>query len=135
MNAAQRIVETRNIFHMNQTEFAKKIGITSSLVSQMERGVTPVSWKTAHAVETGLGISADWLMTGEGEVVSDQRKKADGPDVTAVLARFPAVAEVFGIFAGRMTLADWEMLNGICERVLGKQASVLDLKPAVKRGA
>lgn len=90
MNAEQRLKEVRNIFHMNQTEFAKRTGITGSLISQIERGAARLTWKTAHAIENELGINADWLMTGEGEIVSDRRKETEGLGVV------PAVGPVSG---------------------------------------
>lgn len=135
MDAAQRLIEVRNIFHMNQREFSQRTGIAASLISQMERGLSGVSWKTAHAVEDALGISAGWLMTGEGEIVPDRRADAGSAGRTVPLDRFPAVAEMIRLFAGRMTLPDWEALNGICERVLGKQVPAVNLVRTEKRGA
>ena len=135
MNAAQRLTEVRNIFHMNQTEFAGRTGITSSLISQMERGTATVTWKTAHIIEKELGISAEWVMTGEGEIAADDRGGTEGRGKMPSPDRFPAVSELLGIFAASMTPADWEALNGICERVLRKQAPVPDLRLAEKLGA
>lgn len=135
MNAEQRLKEVRNIFHMNQTEFAKRTGITGSLISQIERGTARLTWKTAHAIENELGINADWLMTGEGEIVSDRRKETEGLGRMPALDRFPAITEMLGVFAARMTLADWEALNRICERVLGKPMPVPELRLAEKVGA
>ena len=130
MDAAQRLKEVRGIFHMNQTEFARRTGLTGSLISLVERGGARLTWKTAHIIEEELGISARWLMDGSGEIAADPRRDA-APDL--VPPQYPAVAELLRAAATRLTPADWEALNGVCERVL--QRGIVELDPARSRRA
>ncbi len=121
MPAEDRIREIREIFHLNQRELGEKIGVTSQLVSKMESGKTPISSMTARAIEAELGVSATWLLSGTGEMVSEKGNKGKQlvvPELTPILAYFPAVAEGLNRLAGTMSLADWQALNSYCLRRL-----------------
>ena len=124
MSAEDRIREIREIFHLNQRELGEKIGVTSQLISPMESGKTPISTMTARAMEAELGVSANWLLYGTGEMVSEKKnlgKRQTIPELTPVLAYFPAVAEGLNRPARKMNLADWQALNSFCLRRLQEE--------------
>lgn len=53
---------------LNQTDFAKEIGVSPGFVSDVVRGNKKPGAEFLHAVRTTFGISIDWLLTGEGTI-------------------------------------------------------------------
>lgn len=53
---------------LNQTDFAKQIGVSPGFVSDVVRGNKKPGAEFLHAVRTTFGISIDWLLTGEGTI-------------------------------------------------------------------
>ncbi len=52
-------------FDMKQEEFARKIGITQSYLSALERGLKEPGAAVLLAISREFGNSVDWLLTGE----------------------------------------------------------------------
>ena len=53
---------------LNQTDFAKQLGVSPGFVSDVVRGNKKPGAEFLHAVRTSFGISVDWLLTGEGTI-------------------------------------------------------------------
>lgn len=53
---------------LNQSEFARQLGISAGFVSDVVRGQKKPGAEFLHAIRTTFGISVDWLLTGEGTV-------------------------------------------------------------------
>jgi len=51
--------------NLNQTDLARMAGVSSSAISQAERGQRGLSLETVLALSTGLGVSLDELLRGE----------------------------------------------------------------------
>ena len=64
-----RLQELRQAFGISQRQLAKRIGVTSQLVSMMETGKSQISHLTAKAIESEFGVNHEWLITGEGEMM------------------------------------------------------------------
>lgn len=90
MSTAERIKEIRKMFHMNQTEFGTSVGITPSLISQMELGKANISWKTSHLIEEKFSISQKWLHFGEGSMFI-----RDDIEVDTILNRDPEIKSIY----------------------------------------
>ena len=103
---ADRIKMVREKFHMNRTEFAASIGITSSLVSQMELGKVNVSWKTSHLLEDKFGISQKWLHFGEGAMFIRE-------DITveSILEQYPEIKKLYDARVDRKKAAEDRIWN------------------------
>jgi len=51
---------------LNQSEFARRIGVSAGFVSDAVRGTKKPGAEFLHSVRTIFGASVDWLLTGEG---------------------------------------------------------------------
>jgi transcriptional regulator with XRE-family HTH domain len=60
----RRIRELRG-FDMTQSEFARRIGVTQSYLSALERGEKEPGSAVLLAISREFGKSVDWLLTGE----------------------------------------------------------------------
>jgi transcriptional regulator with XRE-family HTH domain len=61
----RRIRELRG-FDITQDEFAKRIGISQSFLSTVERGHVEAGAEVLLAISKEFGKSLEWLLTGEG---------------------------------------------------------------------
>ncbi len=62
-----RLKELRRILSLNQTDFAKQLGITQTAYSMIESGARPFSDKHVKHICSVFGVNEKWLRTGEGE--------------------------------------------------------------------
>lgn len=62
-----RLKQARKAAGLNQTELAHRCGVVQSHISGMERGVRAPSIEMLDALSQALGVSAHWLMGGEGD--------------------------------------------------------------------
>ncbi|MGB4468739.1 MAG: helix-turn-helix transcriptional regulator [Azovibrio sp.] len=53
---------------LNQSEFARQLGVSAGFVSDVVRGQKKPGSEFLYAIRTTFGISVDWLLTGEGTV-------------------------------------------------------------------
>lgn len=61
-----RLKEIRLANHLKQKEMAKKLGITPSYVSKIEKEkIFPVSENLIRSICSTFNINRDWLLTGE----------------------------------------------------------------------
>lgn len=51
---------------LNQAEFARRLGVSASFVSDAARGIKKPGTDFLLGMRTAFGISIDWLLTGEG---------------------------------------------------------------------
>ena len=65
----RRIRELRG-FDVTQEEFARRVGITQSHLSALERGENEPGASVLLAISREFGKSVDWLLTGEERIHS-----------------------------------------------------------------
>ena len=96
------------MFYMNRSEFADTLGISVTLISQMESGKTGVSWKTARLIEAKYSISPAWLVNGVGNIFIRD-------DITAesVLKEHPDLKLLFDIKERTQMAAEEKLRNRI----------------------
>ncbi len=75
-----RIKELINALHMTQRKFAKTLDITPEIVSKyITKGRIPET-RIIKKISQSFNVSADWLLTGEGEMfISDNKEKIINP--------------------------------------------------------
>ena len=67
MTINDRIKQIRASTGCTLKQFAEKIGISDSAVSQIEKGRTGVSDQTIRSICREFGVREEWLRTGEGD--------------------------------------------------------------------
>lgn len=72
-----RIKEVLTYTNMSEMQFAKKLGVTQSMLNRTMRGATEVSYKLLNSILTNFkDISAEWLMRGDGSMLIGEDKAA-----------------------------------------------------------
>ncbi len=64
----QRLKDIRKALGMNQTDFAKKLGLSQSTLALIEVGKRNFSEKHIKMICSTFGINEVWLKTGKGEM-------------------------------------------------------------------
>lgn len=63
-----RLKEIRKTLGMNQTDFAKRLGLTQTAFSMIESGARVLSDKHIKIICSEFGISENWFRTGDGDM-------------------------------------------------------------------
>ena len=63
--------ESQNLY---QSDICKRIGITQGQWSDIERGRSKLSFKILLLLVEHYGLSADWILTGQGEMDLNAKK-------------------------------------------------------------
>lgn len=58
----------------DKKDFAKKIGISPSLVTEISKGRSAVGTTAIQSIVSVFSLSARWLLTGEGEMIEKKDK-------------------------------------------------------------
>ena len=70
MTTGNRVKIIRKSMKLNQTDFAKRIGIKQSALSSIESKQSSVTERNIKAICSEYRISEAWLRTGEGNMLS-----------------------------------------------------------------
>ena len=120
MSIRDRLDEIRRIYHISQSEMARRIGVTPQLLSQVVNEKIQISYLTAKAIESEFGVNAEWIMRGTGEMLATKDNKARDidftPELVSALKCFPGIVSALNELSSRMTLQDWEALNSFLTR-------------------
>lgn len=69
MNADyERLRELRKHFNLSQTEFAERIGVTRSVIKNLELGVVAIKGYMFKLISREFNVNEDWLRNGTGEM-------------------------------------------------------------------
>jgi len=63
-----RVREVRKSLRLEQTELAKKMGLSQAIISQYEQGLTEIPLSFVEYLKKKHRISSDWLIFGTGEI-------------------------------------------------------------------
>jgi len=112
MTTGERIRLIRKENHMNQTEFAKEISLSTTSVCQLECGKYQMARTTKRIICSRFRINPEWLETGEGEMHAVKGNAEElAPDIVKVLEENPEICRfaqtMFRLFGEK----DWKMLN------------------------
>ncbi len=71
-NINSRLKLVRNHFHISQELLGKKLGISKSAISLIEKGTNGLSTQNVLSICREFNINENWLLTGEGEMIEDK---------------------------------------------------------------
>lgn len=117
MNLGDRIKTVRKAQGLTQADFGKKIGISLSGVSMLEKGTNNPSEQTIRAICSEFSINRDWLVDGVGEM---QATRPFVPELVRVLRNHPALKAVLESMVDVMDADDWAALNEIARKLAEK---------------
>ncbi|MGY3666835.1 MAG: helix-turn-helix domain-containing protein [Roseburia sp. 1XD42-69] len=63
----ERLRELRKTLKLNQTNFAKQLGMTQTAYSMIENGNNPLSDRHIKVICSSFNVNENWLRTGEGD--------------------------------------------------------------------
>lgn len=64
----ERLKQLRKVLKMNQTNFAKELGITQTAYSMIENGNNPLSDRHIKVICSCFNVNENWLRTGDGDM-------------------------------------------------------------------
>lgn len=70
----ERIKEIRKYYKLNQDDFGKKLGITRSVVVNLELGRAPIKDILIDHMCDIYSINKDWLLSGKGNMLKSNEK-------------------------------------------------------------
>jgi len=94
-DARERFRDIINAIRLHQLAIAKRLGCTAAYVSQIKTGLCPLAGSFAQKVEQEFGISARWLMSGEGRLIADRRKAVQEVDFGALPKEYLSSYDVY----------------------------------------
>jgi transcriptional regulator with XRE-family HTH domain len=77
-----RLREERDRMGISQRELARRIGLSASMISQIESGQSKPSVSTLYGIVTELGVSVDELFGGNGVAADPEAKDGPADDTT-----------------------------------------------------
>ena len=72
-----RIKELRKSLGLNQTEFGKRLGVTTSAISGYELGTITPSDAIIKSICREYGVNETWLRTGAGDMRRSRSREAE----------------------------------------------------------
>lgn len=77
-----RLREERDRVGISQRELARRIGLSASMISQIESGQSKPSVSTLYGIVTELGVSVDEIFGGNGVAPDPEASHAERADTT-----------------------------------------------------
>ena len=77
-----RVRAVRKSLRLEQTELAKKMGVSQAIISQYEKGLTEIPLSFIEYFKKKHRISSDWLIFGTGEINGAIKTNLDGQQDT-----------------------------------------------------
>lgn len=71
----ERLKDALEIMGLSQTDAANRIGVRQQNLSLILNGKRPFGKNMQHRVESMLGISVNWLLTGEGAMLNENNSE------------------------------------------------------------
>ncbi|UCM49373.1 LexA family protein [Aeromonas caviae] len=75
MKINERIKQTRKRLGYSQEILGSRVGVSRVSISQWERGENTPNGRYLNELAAALGVTVDWLLTGEGDAVVSPREQ------------------------------------------------------------
>ena len=99
---SERFKQLRDRIGISQTEFGAGIGVSRSVINNIERGVTDPSDVFLNHLCDVYDVNREWLETGEGEMFAPTTEQAETARMIESISDSPAM---------RSLLATWAQLS------------------------
>lgn len=77
----QRLKEIRKTLGLNQTDFARHLGITQTAYSMIENGNRPLAEKYIKVICSEFHVNEAWVKTGQGDMFLSSPYEKDFVDI------------------------------------------------------
>ena len=115
---AERFKKIRKKFGLSQSDFAARIRVTPSAISNIETGNRSSSGAMILNICREFGVSEEWLKTGEGEMLAPLNEKARMAAFFGEILNVPETFKFQLISAlSQLSPEEWDVLTGIAERL------------------
>lgn len=119
MSRKERFKAARKALGLTQVEFAEKLGMTQAGISAIESGRVKTSDRMIQILSNTFSISAEWLRTGEGEMLVEPSEDEQlAQFVGEVLAGRPDdLRRAFLVAMAQLDENGWNSLAGFARTV------------------
>ena len=119
MSRKERFKAARKALGLTQVEFAEKLGMTQAGISAIESGRVKTSDRMIQILSNTFSISAEWLRTGEGEMLVEPSEDEQlAQFVGEVLAGRPDdLRRAFLVAIAQLDENGWNSLAGFVRTV------------------
>lgn len=119
MSRKERFKAARKALGLTQVEFAEKLGMTQAGISAIESGRVKTSDRMIQILSNTFSISAEWLRTGEGEMLVEPSEDEQlAQFVGEVLAGRPDdLRRAFLVAMAQLDENGWNSLAGFVRTV------------------
>ena len=105
-----RLKQLRKKLKINQTNFAKQLGITQTAYSMIENGINPLSDRHIKVICSVYHVNEDWLRTGDGEMFFASPYEKEFTDIFTHLA--PETQQYLLLMARELLHTQERLLKG-----------------------
>lgn len=105
----KRLKLLRKTLKINQTNFAKQLGITQTAYSMIESGNNPLSDRYIKVICSAFNVNENWLRTGEGDMFFSSPYEKEFTEVFSNLA--PATQQYLLLMAKELLNTQEKLLN------------------------
>lgn len=119
----ERIRQLRQRLGLSQTEFAKRMGMTRSMISNLELGLIEIPDYKLSMICQQYNVNEHWLRTGEGEMFQPQPASLDAmAQANQIDALTRAVVETLIEMPQAQRDAFTQLVQDVAERVRRAEA-------------
>lgn len=105
----ERLKILRKTLKINQTNFAKQLGITQTAYSMIENGINPLSDRHIKVICSAFKVNENWLRTGDGDMFFSSPYEKEFTEVFSNLA--PATQQYLLLMAKELLNTQEKLLN------------------------
>lgn len=104
-----RLKQLRKALKLNQTNFAKQLGMTQTAYSMIENGINPLSDRHIKVICSAFNANENWLHTGEGDMFFSSPYEKEFTEIFSNLA--PETQEYLLLMAKELLNTQQKLLN------------------------
>lgn len=102
MNQSHIVMDVRNSFRLNQREFAELLGVSPSVISNVESGIRQVSKSLQNLMVEKLNVNPSFLLAGEGPMFAGQEVSVQPTVPTLGIYRGGGMRELQETMTGKL---------------------------------